>query len=99
MKLLRRKREPTPVQRVLDILRAAVRGLVAVRVARSAFKTYKFARRLPLLIALGAAGAGIAALVKASRSRRGVRGYGRRRNGVPIVASRSFLIDVHLLDR
>lgn len=60
MKLIRRKRKPTPAQKALDIARTGVRGLVAVRLARSAFKTYRFARRLPLLIGLGAVGAVIA---------------------------------------
>jgi hypothetical protein len=47
MKLIRRKRKPTPTQQGLDILKKVVRGLAAVRVARTAFKTYKFARHLP----------------------------------------------------
>ena len=64
MKLIRRKRTPTTAQRSLDVVRTAVRGLVAQRVARSAFRTYKLVRKLPLLLALGAAAAGIAALAR-----------------------------------
>lgn len=45
------------------------------------------------------AGAGLAAVVRGRRSRRVSRRLGRRRKDLPIVASRSFLIDVHLLDR
>ncbi len=59
MKLIRRKKKPTPAQQALEYVKLGVRGLVAVRVARNAFKTYKFARKLPLI----AAGLAIAALV------------------------------------
>lgn len=54
MKLVRRRRAPNPAQRAYKIFRLALRGLVAQRVARRAFKTYRFARRLPLLIGGGA---------------------------------------------
>jgi len=56
MKLLRRRKSPSPAQRGYKIFRLALRGLVAQRVARKAFKGYKFARRLPLLIGIGAIG-------------------------------------------
>ena len=59
MKLIRRRKSKHPVQKALDVVRLAVRGIIAVRVARNAHKTYKFARRLPLLLV----GAGIAVLV------------------------------------
>ena len=44
------------------------------------------------------AGAGIAALLKGRSSRKAMRGFGRGRKGLPVVATRSFLVDVHLLD-
>lgn len=65
MKLIRRKRKPTPAQKALDIARTVLRGLAAVRIARAAFKTYKLARHLPqigLLLAIG--GAAFAAVRK-----------------------------------
>jgi hypothetical protein len=45
------------------------------------------------------AGAGLAAIVRGRRSRRLARRFGRRRKDLPIVATRSFLVDVHLRDR
>lgn len=45
------------------------------------------------------AGAGLAAVVRGRRARRFSRPLGRRRKELPIVATRSFLVDVHLLDR
>ena len=54
MKLISRKKKPTPVQKALGFVKLGVRGLVLVRVARNAFKTYKFARRLPLILGGGA---------------------------------------------
>ena len=59
MKLIRRKKEPTPVEQALAYVKLAVRGLAAVRIARASFKTYKFARKLPFILG----GAAIAALV------------------------------------
>ncbi len=44
------------------------------------------------------AGAGLAAVLKGRRGRRAARRYGRGRKDLPIVATRSFLVDVHLLD-
>jgi predicted phage tail protein len=44
------------------------------------------------------AGAGLAAVVRGRKSRRLARRFGSRRKDLPIVATRSFLIDVHLLD-
>jgi hypothetical protein len=44
------------------------------------------------------AGAGLAAVVRGRKSRKLSRGLGRRRKDLPIVASRSFLVDVHVLD-
>jgi hypothetical protein len=44
------------------------------------------------------AGAGLAAIVRGRRSRRLPRHLRRRRKDLPIVASRSFLVDVHVLD-
>ncbi len=43
------------------------------------------------------AGAGLAAVVRGRKSR--PRRFGRRRKDLPIVATRSFLVDVHLLER
>ena len=43
------------------------------------------------------AGAGIAAVLRGRRTRRALFGR-RRRNQLPVVATRSFLVDVHLLD-
>jgi hypothetical protein len=65
MKLIpRRKKSKAPVQKVLDVVRLAVRGLVAVRIARSAAKGYKVARKLPLIgVVLGI----IALVVKRAR--------------------------------
>ena len=40
------------------------------------------------------AGAGLAAVVRGRKARR----FARRRKNLPIVASRSFLVDVHVLD-
>jgi hypothetical protein len=45
------------------------------------------------------AGAGLAAMVRGRRSRKIARRLGRRNKNLPILASRSFLVDVHLLDR
>jgi hypothetical protein len=44
------------------------------------------------------AGAGLAALIKGRGSRRAARRWRRGRGNLPIVATRSFLVDVHLLD-
>ena len=44
------------------------------------------------------AGAGLAAVVRGRKSRKLARGFGRRRKDLPIVATRSFLVDVHMLD-
>jgi hypothetical protein len=57
MKLIRRSKSQPPAQKALGIARLALRGLVAQRVARKAFKGYKLARKLPLVIAGGAVAA------------------------------------------
>lgn len=44
------------------------------------------------------AGAGLAAVLRGRRSRRGILGRRRRRQDLSVVATRSFLVDVHLLD-
>ena len=44
------------------------------------------------------AGAGLAAVVRGRRSRKIAKRFGRRRKDLPIVATRSFLVDVHVLD-
>ena len=59
MKLIRRKKKPTPLEQALGYAKLGVRGLVAARLARNAFKTYKFARKLPFIVGAAA----IAALV------------------------------------
>jgi hypothetical protein len=68
MKLIRRKPKPTPAEQALGVVSKVVRGLAAVRVARSAYGTYKFARRLPLV--LGGLGV-VAGAVLLSRKLRG----------------------------
>ncbi len=44
------------------------------------------------------AGAGLAAVVRGRKGRRMSRRLGRRRKDLPIVATRSFLVDIHLID-
>ena len=44
------------------------------------------------------AGAGLAAVLRGRRARGGILRPRRRRNDLSIVATRSFLVDVHLLD-
>jgi hypothetical protein len=44
------------------------------------------------------AGAGIAAVLRGRRARGGLLRPRRRRRDLPVVATRSFLVDVHLLD-
>jgi hypothetical protein len=44
------------------------------------------------------AGAGIAAIVRGRKGRRVLRRGRKGRRNLPVVASRSFLVDVHLLD-
>jgi hypothetical protein len=44
------------------------------------------------------AGAGIAAVLRGRRARGGFLRLRRRRRDLPVVATRSFLVDVHLLD-
>jgi hypothetical protein len=44
------------------------------------------------------AGAGLAAVLRGRRGRGGLLRRRRRRRELPIVATRSFLVDVHLLD-
>jgi hypothetical protein len=44
------------------------------------------------------AGAGLAAVVRGRKSRKVSRRFAKRRKDLPIVATRSFLVDVHLLD-
>ncbi|HEX2085692.1 MAG TPA: hypothetical protein VHF89_08425 [Solirubrobacteraceae bacterium] len=44
------------------------------------------------------AGAGLAAVVRGRRSRRVSRRLARSRKNLPVVATRSFLVDVHVLD-
>ena len=68
MKLLRRKSEPTTAEKVLAIFGKVVKALAAVRAARTAYGTYKFARRLPLLVGGAAVVGGI---VFAARKLRG----------------------------
>jgi hypothetical protein len=44
------------------------------------------------------AGAGIAAVLRGRRARGGILRPRRRRRDLPVVATRSFLVDVHVLD-
>jgi hypothetical protein len=70
--------------RVLEPVRPA--GQVAAQAAAVAATTF-------------VAGAGLAALVRGRRTRGGLLGGRRRaRRDLPVVATRSFLVDVHLLD-
>ncbi len=43
-------------------------------------------------------GAGLAAVVRGRKSRRAARRFSRGRRDVKVVATRSFLVDVHLID-
>jgi hypothetical protein len=60
-------------------------GQVAVQAAAVAATTF-------------VAGAGLAAVVRGRKTRKLSKRFGRRRKDLPIVATRSFLVDVHLLD-
>jgi cytoskeletal protein RodZ len=53
MKLIRRKKEATPFEKGLAYVKLGVRGLVALRVTRNAFKGYRHARRLPFILGIG----------------------------------------------
>ena len=68
MKLPGRRRSPHPAERAHKILSMVLRGLIAQRVARRTFRhgrrTYKLARRLPLLI-----GGGVIAFLLARKLR------------------------------
>jgi hypothetical protein len=44
------------------------------------------------------AGAGLAVVLKGRKSRKAARRFRRGRKDLPIVATRSFLVDVHMLD-
>ena len=44
------------------------------------------------------AGAGLAALLKGRSNRKAMKRFGRGRKDLPVVATRSFLVDVHMLD-
>ena len=50
MSLISRKQKPTAGDRVLAVVRYGVQALVAQRVARKAYKGYKWTRRLPVLL-------------------------------------------------
>ena len=62
MKLIRRRTSPNPAQKGFSVLKLALRGLVVQRIARNAFRAYKLARRMPLI--LGGAAVAIFALKK-----------------------------------
>ena len=66
MKLIGRRKKKSPFEQGFAVLRLALNGLAAQRVARSAYKGYKWTRRLPLLLA----GAAIVAFIvrKATQS-------------------------------
>ena len=44
------------------------------------------------------AGAGLAAVLKGRKGRRAAKRFRRGRRDLPLVATRSFLVDVHMLD-
>jgi hypothetical protein len=44
------------------------------------------------------AGAGLAALARGRGRRKAARRFGRARKDLPILATRTFLVDVHLVD-
>jgi hypothetical protein len=73
---------PAPAQTVEP---AKPVGQVAVQAAAVAATTF-------------VAGAGLAAVVRGRRARRVSRRFARRRKDLPILATRSFLVDVHVLD-
>jgi hypothetical protein len=66
MRLIRRRRKPNTAQKALGYVRTSAKLLVAQRVARRAFKGFKFSRRVAPLAAL----AGIGLLAKKKLSRR-----------------------------
>ena len=53
MSLIRRK-SPNPAERALGFVRLGLKGLVAQRVARKAYKGYKLGRKLPVVLGLSA---------------------------------------------
>lgn len=57
MKLIRRRQSPNPAQKTFNVVRLALRGLVVQRIARNAFRLYKFGRRLPLMVGGAVVGA------------------------------------------
>ena len=69
--------------RVLEPVRPA--GQVAVQAAAVAATTF-------------VAGAGLAALARGRGRRKAARRFGRSRKDLPILATRTFLVDVHLVD-
>jgi hypothetical protein len=64
MNLIRQRRSKPPAHKGLDLVRLAIKGLVAQRVARRAHKTYKFTKRLPYIVGLGAVAGVVAVALK-----------------------------------
>lgn len=50
MKLISRRKSPSPPQKAFNVVKLALRGLAVQRIARNAFKAYKLVRRLPVII-------------------------------------------------
>ena len=69
--------------RVVEVARPA--GQVVTQAAAVAATTF-------------VAGAGLAAVLRGRRSRGGILRPRRRRNDLSVLATRSFLVDVHMLD-
>ena len=69
--------------RVIEPVRPA--GQVAVQAAAVAATTF-------------VAGAGLAAIARGRGRRKAAKRFGRSRKDLPIVGTRTFLIDVHLID-
>ena len=68
----RRKTSKTVLEQVLGYFKLVLKALVAQRVARKAYKGYKWLRRLPFIIA----GAAIVAFVLRKKQQRGGSGSG-----------------------
>ena len=64
MSLIRRKKKPSPFERVTKVVGLGAKGLAAQRIVRRGLKGYKFTRRAVPLALLGAAGAVIAKKAK-----------------------------------
>lgn len=67
MKLIRRRKQQTPVEKGLAIASKVIRALAAVRLARGALKGVRVAKRLPLIAAVVGAIAFVISKVRGGR--------------------------------